>query len=103
FVRRGQVLFRLDTRDMQANAEAAAATVANASLQVGAQRATYQQQVAMVQAARDQLAYATTEANRQKNLANVGVSSQAQVDQASHAVLAARQQLVASQQQAQQV
>jgi len=100
FVRRGQVLFRLDIRDMEANAEAAAATVANTALQVRAQRASYQQQVAMVQAAKDQLAYATTEANRQKNLANVGVSSQAQVDQANQAVRAARQQLNAAQQQA---
>jgi len=100
FVRRGQVLFRLDIRDMEANAEAAAATVANTALQVRAQRAGYQQQVAMVQAAKDQLAYATTEANRQKNLANVGVSSQAQVDQANQAVRAARQQLNAAQQQA---
>jgi membrane fusion protein (multidrug efflux system) len=102
-VKRGQVLFRLDIRDMQANAEAAAAQVANASLQVGALRASYQQQQAMVQAAKDQLAYATTEAARAKNLANVGVNSLAQVDQANHAVLAARQQLAGAQQQAAEV
>ena len=102
-VKRGQVLFRLDTRDMAANAEAAAASVANAALQVRALRASYQQQQAMVQAAKDQLAFATTEATREKNLANVGVASQAQVDQANHVVLAARQQLAAAQQQAQQV
>jgi len=103
FVRRGQLLFRLDTRELQANAEAAAALVANAAQQVGALRASYQQQQAMVQAARDQLAYATTEATREKNLANVGVASQAQVDQANHAVQAARQQLASAQQQAAQV
>ena len=103
FVKKGQVLFRLDTRDMAATAEAAAATVANASLQVGALRASYLQQQAMVQAAKDQLAYATTEAAREKTLANVGVASQAQVDQANHAVLAARQQLAGAQQQAAQV
>ena len=102
-VKRGQLLFRLDTRDLQANAEAAAAQVANAADQVGALRASYQQQQAMIQAARDQLAYATTEAVREKNLANVGVASQAQVDQATHAVTAARAQLAAAQQQAQQV
>jgi membrane fusion protein (multidrug efflux system) len=102
FVRRGQVLFRLDTRDLQATAEAAAATVANAALQVGALRAGYQQQEALVQAARDQLSYATTEAAREKNLANAGVASQAQVDQANHAVAAARAQLAAAQQQAAQ-
>ncbi len=103
YVKRGQVLFRLDARDMQANAEAASASVANAALQVRALRASYQQQEAMVQAAKDQLAYATTEATREKNLANVGVASQAQVDQTNHAVLAARQQLAAAQQQAEQV
>jgi membrane fusion protein (multidrug efflux system) len=102
-VKRGQVLFKLDTRDIAATAEAAQATVANAGLQVGALRASYQQQQAMVQAAKDQLAYATTEATRTKNLASVGVDSQAQVDQANHAVLAARQQLAAAQQQAAQV
>ncbi len=103
FVKRGQILFRLDARDMQANAEAASASVANAALQVRALRASYQQQEAMVQAAKDQLAYTTTEATREKNLAGVGVASQAQVDQANHAVLAARQQLAAAQQQAAQV
>ena len=102
-VKRGQVLFRLDTRDIQATAEAASAQVANAALQVGALRASYLQQQAMVQAAKDQLAYAITDAARTKNLANVGVNSQAQVDQANHAVLAARQQLAAAQQQAAQV
>ena len=101
-VTRGQVLFRLDGRDMEATAEAAKAQVANASLQVGALRAAYQQQLALVQAAKDQLAYATTEATRAKTLANVGVDSQAQVDQANHAVLAARAQLAAVQQQAAQ-
>ena len=102
-VKRGQVLFRLDARDMQANAEAAAAQVANASLQVRALRASYLQQQALVQAAKDQLAYQTTEAVRAKNLVSVGVASQAQVDQANHAVLAARQQLAAVEQQAAQV
>lgn len=102
-VKRGQVLFRLDTRDMQATAEAAQASVANASLQVAALRASYQQQMAMVQAAKDQLAYAVTEATRAKNLASVGVDSQMQVDQANHAVLAARQQLAGAQQSAAQV
>jgi membrane fusion protein (multidrug efflux system) len=102
-VKKGQVLFRLDTRDMAATAEAAQASVANASLQVGALKASYQQQQAMVQAAKDQLAYATTEAAREKALANVGVASQAQVDQAAHAVLAARQQVAGAQQQALQV
>ena len=102
-VKKGQLLFRLDTRDMSATAEAAQASVANAAQQVGALRASYQQQQAMIQSAKDQLTYATTEATREKALANVGVASQAQVDQANHAVLAARTQLAGAQQQAAQV
>jgi membrane fusion protein (multidrug efflux system) len=103
FVRKGEVLFRLDARDMQANAEAAAATVANASQQITALRASYQQQQDLVRAAQEALTYANAEAARQKNLANVGVSSQAQVDQANHAAFAARQQLASAQEQAAQV
>ena len=103
FVRRGQVLFRLDARDYQANARAAAATVANAALQVNALRASYQQQQAAVQAARETLAYATAEATRQKNLIAAGVASQQQVDQAVHTAQQARQDLAAAQQQAAQV
>ena len=103
FVRRGQVLFRLDGRDMQANAEGAAAAVSNAEMQVRALRAGYQAQQALVQAARDSVAYATTEAARQKALVAAGVNSQAQLDQATHAVSAARQQLATAEQQAAQV
>lgn len=102
-VKRGQLLFRLDGRDYQANAEAAAATVANASLQVGALRASYQEQQAMVQAAKDTLAYSNTVAARQNNLVAAGVASQQQLDEANHAVLAARQQLAAARQQSAQV
>jgi membrane fusion protein, multidrug efflux system len=103
FVRRGQLLFRLDARDYMANAQAAAATVANAALQVNALRASYQQQQASVQAARETLAYTTAEATRQKNLAAAGVASQQQVDQAVHAAQQARQDLAGAQQQAAQV
>jgi membrane fusion protein (multidrug efflux system) len=103
FVRRGQVLFRLDARDFQANAAAARANVANASLQVNALRASYQQQQAAVRAAQETLAYTTAEATRQKNLAAAGVVSQQQVDQAVHAAQQARQDLAAAQHQAAQV
>jgi membrane fusion protein (multidrug efflux system) len=102
-VRRGQLLFRLDARDYQANAAAARANVANASLQVNAMRASYQQQEAAVRAAHGTLAYTTAEAARQKNLLAAGVASQQQVDQAVHAAQQARQDLAAAQQQAAQV
>jgi membrane fusion protein (multidrug efflux system) len=103
FVRRGQVLFRLDARDYQANAQAAAASVANAALQVNALRASYQQQEANVRAARETLAYTTAEAARQRKLSAAGVASQQQVDQAVHAAQQARQDLAAAQQQGAQV
>jgi len=102
-VKRGQVLFRLDARDFQANAQAAQANMANAAQQVNALRASYQQQQASVQAARQTLAYTTSEATRQKNLLAAGVASQQQVDQAVHAAQQARQDLAAAQQQAAQV
>jgi membrane fusion protein (multidrug efflux system) len=103
FVRRGEILFRLDGRDFQANAEAAAATLANSALQVNALRASYQQQQAAVQAAQETATYTANEAARQKNLLAAGVASQQQVDQAVHAAQQARQDLAAAQHQAAQV
>jgi len=102
FVRKGQVLFRLDARDYQANAMAAQAQLANTELQLRAQRAAYQQQQANVQLAEDTLAYANREAARQRQMAAAGVTSQQAVDQASHAVQQARDSLAMAQQQAAQ-
>ena len=102
-VKRGQVLFRLDARDLHTGEVAAAAAVANASLQLKALRASYQQQLAVVQGAQDTLDYAAREASRQRNLETAGVASQQQVDQAVHAAQEARQQLAAARQQAAQV
>ena len=102
FVRRGQPLFRLDSREMQTAAEAASAQAASAELQLNAQRSAYRQQQAEVQAARDAVAYAAREAKRQRDLVQAGVASQAQADQAANAVLQARDTLASRQQQAAQ-
>jgi len=102
FVKRGQLLFKLDARDVQASAQAAAAQVANATLQVNALRAAYQAQQAGVVGARATLAYAIREAARQRGLAAAGVASQQQVAEAAHAVDVAREQLATAQQQAAQ-
>jgi membrane fusion protein (multidrug efflux system) len=99
-VRKGQLLFRLDGRDFQANAAAAAAMLAQAEQQIQAQRAAYQQTRASVQAARDTASYTASEAARQRRLAAAGVASQQQVDQAVHGAQNARQQLIAAEQQA---
>jgi membrane fusion protein (multidrug efflux system) len=102
-VKRGQVLFRLDSRDFQANAAAAQAQLAGAQLQVRAQRAAFQQQQANVSLAQEAVRYADREAARQHQLAAAGVASQQQVDQAVHAAQAARDQLAGARQQAAQV
>jgi membrane fusion protein (multidrug efflux system) len=101
-VHKGQLLFRLDARDYQANAAAAQAQLANAQLQLQAQQAAYGQQQANVQAARDALAYADKEAVRQRKLVAAGVASQQQLDQALNAQRQARSQLAAAQQAAAQ-
>ena len=101
-VKRGQVLFRLDVRDHQAAAQAAAAQLAGARMQVDTLRAAYRVQAANVEAARETLAFSQREAERLRKLFRVGVISQLQVDQAVHTATLARGQLAAAQQAAAQ-
>lgn len=103
FVHKGEVLFRLDAREYQANVAAAQAAIADAQLRINAQRAGYQQTLAVVQQAKDQVEFNTKEAMRQRELATIGVASQQQVDLAAHAVQQSRQQLAAAQEQSNQV
>ena len=102
FVRRGQVLFRLDARDFSANQEAAEAAMANAQLDVAQARAAYQRETANLSAAQESVTFTAREAQRQRDLAAAGVASRQQVDQAVHAASQARDQLAASRQQAAQ-
>jgi membrane fusion protein (multidrug efflux system) len=101
-VKKGQLLFRLDARDYQANALAAQAALAQAEQQIGVLRAAYQQAQANVQAAKDAASYAATELARQKKMAAAGVASRQQVDQAVNANNQARAQLAAANQAAAQ-
>jgi membrane fusion protein (multidrug efflux system) len=98
-VRKGQVLFTLDPAPFQAAVAEAEADLAEARTQVGALRASYGQDQAELQAARDKLTYATGEAARQKALLAEGISSQAQYDQAVLAEQSAGQGIHASEQQ----
>jgi membrane fusion protein (multidrug efflux system) len=98
FVHKGEVLFRIDARDLQASAAAAQAQVASAKLQLEAQRAAYLQTQANVRAARETVSYADGEAARQKQMAAAGVASKQQLDQAVHAAQQAHAQLAAAQQ-----
>jgi membrane fusion protein (multidrug efflux system) len=98
-VKKGQVLFRLDPRDYQANLEAAQAQVAVAELDVSQQRAAYRRETANVSAATESVGYTAREAERQRQLAAAGVASRQQVDQAVHTAQQARDQLAAARQQ----
>lgn len=101
-VRRGQVLFRLDQRDLKASADLAQAQLSDARLAIGQARAAYQREVANVAVARENLAFATREVGRQRQLNVAGAASGQAVDQAVHAANQAREQLAAAQQQAAQ-
>jgi membrane fusion protein (multidrug efflux system) len=98
-VKKGQLLFRLDAREYEANVAAAQAAIADAELRIASLRAAYQTSVTGIQTAREQVAFTAREAQRQRDLAGVGVASQQQVDQAVHAAALAREQLAVAQQQ----
>jgi membrane fusion protein (multidrug efflux system) len=101
-VRRGQLLFRLDQRDLQASVDLAQAQLSNAQLTVSQSRAAYQREMANVAAARENLAFAEREVRRQRQLNTAGAASGQAVDQAAHTVNQARDQLAVAQQQAAQ-
>ncbi|WP_156467054.1 MULTISPECIES: HlyD family secretion protein [unclassified Phenylobacterium] len=101
-VRRGQVLFRLDQRDLKASVDLAQAQLSNAQLVVSQARAAYQREVANVAAARENLAFATREVTRHRQLNTAGAVSGQAVDQAVHTANQARDQLAVAQQQAAQ-
>lgn len=97
-VQAGQELFRIDPAPYEAAVKEAEAALADARTQVEALRANYGRGEAELQAARDQLDYASREAARQKQLLSEGISSQAQYDQARLAEKTARQGIETSQQ-----
>jgi membrane fusion protein (multidrug efflux system) len=96
---RGQVLFKLDSRDFETAVEQAQATLASARLQVESLKAAYAQQTANLKAAQDTVTFADREAEREQTLANSGVASRQQLDQARHAADQAHAQEAAARQQ----
>jgi membrane fusion protein (multidrug efflux system) len=98
-VRRGQVLFKLDPRDFQTAVEQANAALASARLQVQSLKAAYAQQTVTLKDAQNTVTYADHEAEREQTLANAGVASRQQLDQARHAADQARAQAAAARQQ----
>ena len=96
-VHHGDVLFKLDDRDLKIAVESARAELENAKMNVKALKATYSQHQNNVQAASDTAAYYKKEYERQKSLAAQGISSQAQLDDAQHAYVNAQQQIAIKQ------
>jgi len=98
-VRRGEVLYRLDDAPFRIAVSDAEAHLAATRLQVDSMKSVYRQRQVERRSAEDSERYAQTEYDRQKRLLASGIASQAQFDQASHALDTARQQVANVEQQ----
>jgi len=98
-VKAGQVLFKLDTSDINAELDRAAASLAAANVQISTLKAQAAQAQVAVGNAEQTLAFAVKEAARQHALADAGVASKQQVSEADHQADVARQQVANARQQ----
>jgi membrane fusion protein (multidrug efflux system) len=98
-VRKGEVLFRLDTPRFRIAVADARAQLSAAQIKVPALKAVWRQRQADEAAARSALAFASREFDRQTKLQAQGISSRTQLDQAKTNFQSAQQQLAAAQQQ----
>jgi membrane fusion protein, multidrug efflux system len=99
YVHKGDVLFQLDPRNFNIAVADARAQLAAALLKVPSLQAAYRQHMADESGARSTLEYDRGELARQTKLAEQGISSRAQLDQAKNNFQSAEQQLAAAQQQ----
>jgi len=99
-VQRGELLFRLDERPLRIAVEEAEAKLAAAKLQIRAAKASYRHEMDELAAASDTVAFEQREFARQQRLVHSGISSQAQYEQAQHALELAQTQMSSAQQQA---
>jgi membrane fusion protein (multidrug efflux system) len=98
-VQRGATLFKLDDAPFRIAVGDAAAHLADTRLQIESLKSTYRQRQVELRAAQDTQTYAQQQYDRQSRLLVSGIASQAQFDQAAHALDAARQQVANVQQQ----
>ncbi len=94
----GDVLFRIDPEPFRLAVSEAEAAIAGARLKVEQLKAAYQQSLAQEEVARDEVAYLTNELERQRALADRGVTTTATLDSAEHDLRTAREQLSALEQ-----
>jgi membrane fusion protein (multidrug efflux system) len=97
-VRKGQLLFRIDPLPYTIAAEQAEARLSSARLQIEALKATYRQQLAELQSARDSADLAQREYERKKMLLASDFSSRAAYERAETDLKVARQHIVSVQQ-----
>jgi membrane fusion protein (multidrug efflux system) len=98
-VHKGQLLFRIDPAPYQVAVDQAESKLANARLQVSGLKATYRQQQADLQSAKDAAAFDASEFARKKALLATDFTSKSAFEQAETDLKVARQHIVASQQQ----
>lgn len=92
-VNAGDLLFRIDPAPYGIQVAQANAAIANAQVALDTLKADYQGTGASIQAARDQIAAAQEDLDRQRQLMAQGFTTRARLQQAEHAVQQARAQL----------
>ena len=98
-VRQGQVLFRIDPEPYQIAVDQAEARLGSARLQIDALKATYRQQQAELQSAKDSAAYDEREYDRKKALVAYDFTPRAVYDRAETNLKVSRQHVASIEQQ----
>jgi membrane fusion protein (multidrug efflux system) len=98
-VKKGQLLFRIDPQPYQIAIEQAEATLGSARLQIEGLKATYRQQLAELQSAKDSAAFAEHEFDRKKALLASDVTSKSAFERTETDLKIARQNIASIQQQ----
>lgn len=99
-VRKGELLFRIDPEPYRIAVAQAQARLATARLQVQALKATYRQQLAELQSAKDSADFAAREYERKQALLASDFASRASFEQAQTQLRVARQHIASAEQQA---
>jgi membrane fusion protein (multidrug efflux system) len=98
-VRKGQLLFRIDPEPYQIAIQQTEAGLASARLQIDALKATYRQQLAQLQSAKDSADFDEREYDRQKTLVAAEFASRAVYERADTTLKVARQNIASIEQQ----
>ncbi len=100
-VKKGDVLFRINSSSYEAAVAEAEAELADARTDIGSLQAEYQEAVSEVRASQARYDFARSEAARQKSLHKEGISSRAQYDAAVTQAQTARDAIASAQARAQ--